>query len=436
MRLSRSACLAGLAAFALATAASADRSAPGRNKKDAASAPAPAAPAPAAPAAPATPAAPAAPAANDPHAGHDHGPGDHSGHAHAAPAAPAAPAVTSGTGGKAEIVDVTYDAGTVARGVELVHAFQIKNTGDHPLTIDAKAGCGCTITEFDKIIAPGTTGKVNARVDTKTFKGPTSKTITLTTNDPERTRIVLTMKANVQVPIDVRPGENLAINGRAGALNPQQVTLTATGGEIFDILTISGSDNYFTTNVEPIVEEGDAPKAKPGMLASGASKYRVTVTPAQGIPAGRLNSTLTVVTNHPKAPETIIRLFGTVAGEIDVVPQYVSLATFEGASEDLRMQVVNLKKLTGDALEIKSVTSDNPLVVTKLATVTAGREFNVDVRYTGEPLTAPLSAKIKITTNDPKQELIEVQVWGRTDPTIPVAGRTMPNVPGLGMTPR
>ena len=56
------------------------------------------------------------------------------------PATPGAPAVPAGPAGKLEIKETTFDAGTVERGVKLSHAFELKNVGDHDLTVDAKPG--------------------------------------------------------------------------------------------------------------------------------------------------------------------------------------------------------------------------------------------------------------------------------------------------------
>ena len=49
-------------------------------------------------------------------------------------------AATTGGGPKAEIAETVFDAGTVERGVDISHAFEIKNVGQADLTVDAKPG--------------------------------------------------------------------------------------------------------------------------------------------------------------------------------------------------------------------------------------------------------------------------------------------------------
>jgi hypothetical protein len=58
----------------------------------------------------------------------------------ASPASPATPPVPAGPAGKLEVKETTFDAGTVERGVKLSHAFELKNVGEHDLTVDAKPG--------------------------------------------------------------------------------------------------------------------------------------------------------------------------------------------------------------------------------------------------------------------------------------------------------
>src|SRR5688572_19883196 len=94
------------------------------------------------------------------------------------------------------LVEPLKDFGTVAKGEKITHAFLVKNTGNADLEIiAARPACGCTVADFDEIIKPGQTGKVTAHVDTVSFAGPTSKSVTLETNDPNTPSAQLTISA-------------------------------------------------------------------------------------------------------------------------------------------------------------------------------------------------------------------------------------------------
>lgn len=191
--------------------------------------------------------------------------------------------------------------------------------------------------------------------------------------------------------------------------------MTSASGEPFDVISATPADANFTVTVVADPASGTAPKTKAGTLASGVSRYKITVTPSKSLPVGRISSTVDLKTTHPKAEQQTIRIFGTVTGDVDVVPQYVTLSTGPSAAPEAKVQHVKIKKASGDPLRILSVTCDNPEVATTLKTVTDGREYDLEVKYTGQPMTMALTAKITAKTNDPKQPNLDIQVWGRVD---------------------
>lgn len=93
----------------------------------------------------------------------------------------------------------TIDYGEVAQGSDGTRIFKFTNTGDAPLEIkDAKSSCGCTVPKKPEApIAPGDTGEIVVRYDTKNRVGQFRKTITLTTNIENQPMVALKIKGNV-----------------------------------------------------------------------------------------------------------------------------------------------------------------------------------------------------------------------------------------------
>ncbi len=77
-----------------------------------------------------------------------------------------------------------YDFGFVMEGDTVYHEFSFTNTGKAPLLItDARSTCGCTVPEWPKEpIAPGESGMISARFDTKNKIGRQTKEITVYAN--------------------------------------------------------------------------------------------------------------------------------------------------------------------------------------------------------------------------------------------------------------
>jgi hypothetical protein len=272
------------------------------------------------------------------------------------------------------------------------------------------------VTEFDKVIPPGGAGKVTAAIHTTNFKGPIAKSVTVTTNDPDHRTFALQLKAVVTVPIDVQPSENVAFMGRYDELKPQELTLVASDGKPFDISSATPADTTFTVKVEATPETGTAEKPKPGTLASGSSRYKVTISPPAEPKIGRLMTQIDINTTHPKVATLTLRVNGNVTGDITFAPQTVMLMVGGAATAEQKEAKVLLEKPTGDPLKILGVTANNPGLKPSYKMLKDGREAEITIKYDGAPLTTALNAAVTVQTNDKRQATVEIPVWGRTDP--------------------
>jgi hypothetical protein len=108
------------------------------------------------------------------------------------------PAPLAGGAPKLVIAALEHSFGNVKAGTPLKYSFKIKNEGDQPLEISNVApSCGCTTSDYDKVIAPGKEGKITLEVaKTDSYKGEIVKNATVTTNDPNHQSFQLTLKAN------------------------------------------------------------------------------------------------------------------------------------------------------------------------------------------------------------------------------------------------
>ena len=91
----------------------------------------------------------------------------------------------------------TIDYGTIQHNADGKREFVFTNNGNKPLIIsNATGSCGCTVPTWPKEpIAPGAKGVIGVKYATDRV-GAFTKTVTLTTNAAEPTK-VLTIKGNV-----------------------------------------------------------------------------------------------------------------------------------------------------------------------------------------------------------------------------------------------
>ncbi len=306
--------------------------------------------------------------------------------------------------------ELVYDGGKVVRGVPLRHVFVLKNTGTTALSIAAKPGGGCPVTESDKVIHPGGVGKVTASLDTSHYKGVVTKTVQVRTNDPGTPPVVLQLKADVVSLIDVQPTETPVVRVRVGEVTPTELTLSATDGKRFDVLSLR-ADPSVDVAVRPDTgaRARGRPKRPHGVpVATGSSRYLVTIAPKPGLRIGQTIATVTLTTNRAKAETVPIRAVLMVTGRVDVAPP--ALVARAGA-EPLVLHA-KVTKAGGDSLEIVDVGSDDPDFTVTSTPIAAGHEYDVAVRYTGKPGRGIVQSQIRVRTNEPGQETIVIPLTG------------------------
>jgi hypothetical protein len=105
---------------------------------------------------------------------------------------------SSSAGPKLVIVSPEHSFGKVKPGTPLIHTFKVRNEGRANLEIkDVIPVCGCTAVSFDKIVSPNKESGITLKIEhTDQYRGEVVKTAEVTTNDPDRPSLTLTLRAN------------------------------------------------------------------------------------------------------------------------------------------------------------------------------------------------------------------------------------------------
>jgi len=185
-------------------------------------------------------------------------------------------AVAADKGGRLTIVEPVKEYGEVPKGETLDWSFVIKNTGDADLRIiSVKPGCGCTVVEFSKVIKAGEGGMVTAHVDTSSFAGPISKTVTIATSDPQMPTAVLTIHATVKPFVEAYPVGFVRFNVLQGEANSQSLTIYSYEEEPFEVTKVDVPGDWVKADVKKI--EDPAQRAQAGRTNQNQYKLAITV---------------------------------------------------------------------------------------------------------------------------------------------------------------
>lgn len=188
------------------------------------------------------------------------------------------------------------------------------------------------MTDFDKVIPPGSEGKVFAAVDISHIKGSVEKGIDIETNDPELVRTRLAIKANVKTILDVRPTEQVRFTVNKGQGKTQDLTLVSAYEKPVKVSNVSVDSQLFTAELIP-----------PSSAAANA-EYKLKVSLKEDAKIG--THTGTVVVNLEGAPiqSVEIPVLAVVRGSITINPTLVSFQLRNFPDEVSPNAVLNMRQ--------------------------------------------------------------------------------------------
>ena len=101
----------------------------------------------------------------------------------------------------------TYHFGEMENAKDVEHTFILKNEGDLSLEIrQVRPSCGCTVANISqKTIPPGGQAEVITRLSLRGRQGPQHKTISVESNDPKQTTLVLSLEGTAIEEMRVQP---------------------------------------------------------------------------------------------------------------------------------------------------------------------------------------------------------------------------------------
>lgn len=306
---------------------------------------------------------------------------------------------------KAVATEPIKDIGLVAKGEKAAYDFAIRNEGDAPLQIqEVRAACGCTVADYDKVIAPGKTGKVRVSVDTATFSGAIAKGVTVFTNDPATPQMELTIRAQVEPFVKVKPGyaRFLTVQGENKEGTIVQ-TLWTPDGSPMKIVKVESPYPFLK------VEYHEA-KPEERLKEVEQAQWKVEMHLSNDAPVGPLTESVKVYTDNPKQKLVQIPVSGFVRPIVAVTPPIANFGPVT-IKEPLRKSL-NVKSFSTEPIKLTGAQSSIQGIEAKIEPVQDGREYQVWVTVNPDIAKGKFDGKLFLTTDSVKIPRIEIQLTG------------------------
>ena len=305
---------------------------------------------------------------------------------------------------KIAIGNVVFEAGDVKEGAVVLHAFEFKNEGDADLVIDeVLPGCGCETVEFDKVVAPGKSGKITIQVRTTGFSGAAIKTAAVKTNDPAKPHFEVSLRMVILAPSP--KGETVG----PFIISPSRtISGSSVQGASVDLVA-----NVFTQSpsvkVTRVASEGPAFKVDYYSVPDG-SRGLLKAVSAPGLEPGIHTQTAKLFTDNAQFPEIVVTFELQVGISLSLSPATIVfdrvVIPADGAVPGLS-KLAWLRRAGGPTVNIKKIESTLPFIRAAAEGNSDGRTFVIRIGFSSVPPKGTHMGKIVVTTDSPTQPTIE-----------------------------
>jgi hypothetical protein len=294
-----------------------------------------------------------------------------------------------------------FDFGTVDRGTPVEHVFRVRNPGGILLRIEhVKSSCGCTVAAASGDVSPSGEGQITVRLDTARIAGRTSKTVTVYTNDPTAPAMGITLTGQVAADLVVSPTPLYLGKVHRGESVRRELRVTpGRPGPAAQVTRVANSNPAIRAHVEPL-PEGDG--------------QRVVVELARDIPLGRFNDRLVLSTTSALEPVLEVPVFGSVEGDVVVLPPQVTFGVAQGGEVGPRELFIRNQ---GDRpLAVTRVKVRSDVASYELEPIKDGVEYRITLHLRDGLPVGRVEETVEIFTNHPDEGRVVVPLYAIVRP--------------------
>lgn len=313
--------------------------------------------------------------------------------------------VQAADGPKMVVSEKLKNMGKVPQGEILEVDFEIVNEGDEMLEIKAvRPTCGCTVADFDREISPGKTGFIKAKLDTRDFSGPISKSILVMTNDPVNPTVTMVIKTEVHPYVEILPRALVRFN--AVQHEPMQQKLTVVPGDgatDFKVTGVTSSVPYLVASVRQLPEDEQ-------LAGKPSPQFEISLAMNEDAPVGPVNAVLQVQSNHPKAKTVPVKVFGVVRALLHVTPSQVQFGSVAAKKQPGRNLILVNNRSGGVLVKVTGATVNDSAFQAEIVTIEDGRRYQVTVTVNSDAGPGQRDAILTLKTTDADFPELEVPV--------------------------
>lgn len=293
--------------------------------------------------------------------------------------------------------EMLHDFGRVRSGAIMKHEFTLTNQGNADLLIHGVLpSCGCTtVSDFPAKVPPGGQAKLNLTFNSFSLMGEQIRTLLVKSNDPERPDLVLQLKGQYWMPVEIYPLTALLF--LPPHTDQKLSTTVRVVNQLEQPLKLQPPVSSVPQLTARIVEH------KPG------KEFHIVIDTVPPFAHQDIQGTIKLATDSAETPVIEINVVVVAQPELTVSPQQMFLPP--DLPPNPEPYTISIRNLSADPITLEKPTCDAPGSKVEIRETTPGKDFELIVHFSQEMAKDPEKTfSIIVNTSLPTQPQILIPV--------------------------
>lgn len=279
----------------------------------------------------------------------------------------------------------SFDFGKIEKGEKVTAHFKFTNKGDAPLEIiNVETSCGCTSAKPAKnTYAPGESGELDVHFDSGRFSNQVTKRVTVVTNDPKKPKTILTISADIQVDVNLKPSSLFFARAKLGATETVEVKISTKKLPKLEISELNTNADYLAAELVRVDDKNLTLK-----ISALGEKFPKDKP--------RLNTLITFKSNNKAQEKMSIPVTVVIQKALDTMPKSVYFfASKQGTKYEKTFRIISND---GRPFQLKEVKADKDFMTAEVVEDN-GKMKVIKVTLKENAPEGKFSGRVDITTN-------------------------------------
>ena len=235
---------------------------------------------------------------------------------------------------KSMFSEFRHDFGTIARSSKAEFEFKFNNKFLEDVHVsNVRASCGCTtpsVKDGKSTLKTYETGSILAHINSDTFTGNRSATLTVTFDKPFYAQVELQVTVYIRDDVVLQPGVVQFGTAVQGAAVERQINITSPGRADLQITGVRNNNPHLSTQLINLRQQGGV-------------GYKLLVRLEESAPAGYINEHFVLLTNDSRL-QIPVPVEGIVRAGLTVSPNWLLVGMVPAGERATKQIVVRAQK--------------------------------------------------------------------------------------------